>query len=359
MRPVASESEIRWVLHEAAKYLDPEFQVRREDVLSAWSGIRPLAMDPHAPPEANTSGVSRDHLISHNPKTGTVFISGGKWTTYREMAEDAIDKVIEVAGLQSAVKNKSTTLQRHLIGYRGYTNNLTIQLIQEFGVASSIAERLSKAYGGRARDVLLIARDELGSKGRGDKIAPGLPYIKAEIIYATRFEWACHATDILARRTRLAFLNKSAAVLSIPTIVELMGKELKWNTARKKAETAYALDYMNQFGGSVATVQRPSEVARVATPADIEAAFKQADRSKTGYLEDIDVMLASELLHHKLTLDEVSACMDSSSTKDNGTINLAEFIAWWNSESKNPVLVEMKEHLAAADELKGTGVFFG
>lgn len=85
MRPEASEVEIQWVLNEAGKYLNPEFPLRREDVLSAWSGIRPLAMDPFA--TQSTSQVSRDHLISVNPKTGVVFISGGKWTTYREMAE--------------------------------------------------------------------------------------------------------------------------------------------------------------------------------------------------------------------------------------------------------------------------------
>jgi glycerol-3-phosphate dehydrogenase len=83
MQPVASEEEIQWVLKEAGKYLNPEFPIRRQDVLSAWSGIRPLANDPFQ--AASTSQASRDHLISVNPKTSTVFISGGKWTTYREV----------------------------------------------------------------------------------------------------------------------------------------------------------------------------------------------------------------------------------------------------------------------------------
>lgn len=84
MRPQPLEEEILWVLHEASKYISPELQLRRQDVLSAWSGIRPLAVDPHATGN-NTSGVSRDHIISHNAKTNVVFLSGGKWTTYREM----------------------------------------------------------------------------------------------------------------------------------------------------------------------------------------------------------------------------------------------------------------------------------
>lgn len=79
---VYSSQEIKWLLHEASKYLNPELRLRRQDVLSAWSGIRPLARDPHA---TSTATASRDHVISHNPASGIVFISGGKWTTFREM----------------------------------------------------------------------------------------------------------------------------------------------------------------------------------------------------------------------------------------------------------------------------------
>jgi glycerol-3-phosphate dehydrogenase len=99
MRPVPDESvinsyflavlishmwykEILWLLNEASKYISPELQLRRQDVLSAWAGIRPLAKDPQA---QSTAAVSRDHVVSHNPDTSVVFVSGGKWTTYREM----------------------------------------------------------------------------------------------------------------------------------------------------------------------------------------------------------------------------------------------------------------------------------
>jgi glycerol-3-phosphate dehydrogenase len=74
--------EIQWLLSEASKYLSPELQFRRKDVLCAWAGIRPLASDPHS---SGTASVSRDHVISHNPETDVVFISGGKWTTFRQM----------------------------------------------------------------------------------------------------------------------------------------------------------------------------------------------------------------------------------------------------------------------------------
>ena len=85
MRPECDESEIKWVLSEAAKYLSPELSVRRQDVLSAWSGVRPLVLDPNTSPDAKTASASRDHVIFHNPESGIVFAAGGKWTTYREM----------------------------------------------------------------------------------------------------------------------------------------------------------------------------------------------------------------------------------------------------------------------------------
>jgi glycerol-3-phosphate dehydrogenase len=80
--PGPPEDEIKWLLTEVGKYLSPELRVRRTDVLSAWQGWRPLASDPHAAPGAP---ISRDHIISTNPQTGITFITGGKWTTYREM----------------------------------------------------------------------------------------------------------------------------------------------------------------------------------------------------------------------------------------------------------------------------------
>ncbi len=80
--PSPPEEEIRWILKEVGKYLSPELRVRRSDVLSAWQGFRPLATDPHAAPG---SPVSRDHVISTNPRSRITFITGGKWTTYREM----------------------------------------------------------------------------------------------------------------------------------------------------------------------------------------------------------------------------------------------------------------------------------
>ena len=88
-----------------------------------------------------------------------------------------------------------------------------------------------------------ISREELGELGRGGRLVPGYPYLEAEVIYAVRHEWAVYADDIIARRTRLAFLNKNAALRSIPRVVELMAPELGWDEDRQ-LEERYELGVM-------------------------------------------------------------------------------------------------------------------
>jgi glycerol-3-phosphate dehydrogenase len=93
--PNPPEDEVEWLLAECRTYLSPDLKIRRSDVLSAWRGWRPLAVDPHAPPDAP---ASRDHVISENPETGVIFVAGGKWTTWREMAEEVVDRVVGEKG---------------------------------------------------------------------------------------------------------------------------------------------------------------------------------------------------------------------------------------------------------------------
>jgi glycerol-3-phosphate dehydrogenase len=108
--PGPPQDEINWILNECKRYLSPDLKVRRSDVLSAWRGWRPLAADPNAPPGAP---VSRDHVISENDETGIIFIAGGKWTTWRLMAEQVVDRVVGPKGPHC------TTLDVNLFGHEG------------------------------------------------------------------------------------------------------------------------------------------------------------------------------------------------------------------------------------------------
>ena len=124
--PHASEEDIRWVLEEVRSYLSPDIKVRRGDVLSAWSGLRPLVRNPGA---ASTEGLVRSHMICVSG-SGLLTIAGGKWTTYRAMAEETIDKAVEIFGLQGKVKGGCITESLRLVGSDGWSRNMFIGLIQ-------------------------------------------------------------------------------------------------------------------------------------------------------------------------------------------------------------------------------------
>ena len=124
--PRASEEDIRWLLEEVRNYLSPDIKVRRGDVLSAWSGLRPLVRNPGA---ASTEGLVRNHMI-HVSDSGLLTIAGGKWTTYRAMAEETIDTAIKSFGLSGKVKNGCITDTLRLVGSDGWSRNMFIGLIQ-------------------------------------------------------------------------------------------------------------------------------------------------------------------------------------------------------------------------------------
>lgn len=162
-------------------------------------------------------------------------IAGGKWTTYRAMAMETVDKAIEVFGLKPT--DVCHTDKVMLIGSKGYSSTMFIRLVQEFGMDTEVANHLGNSYGSRAWAVSQIEdATRVSWPTYGNRIAPNYPYIESEIRYAVRQEYACTAIDVLARRTRLAFLNAEAALQALPRVIEIMSEELKWDKARQKEE---------------------------------------------------------------------------------------------------------------------------
>lgn len=132
-QPRAQEEDIRWVLEEVRRYLSPDIKVRRGDVLSAWSGLRPLVRNPSA---SSTEGLVRNHMI-HVSKSGLLTIAGGKWTTYRAMSEETVDMAIKTFELEGRVKNVCVTEHLRLVGSEGWSRNMFIGLIQRVSLACS------------------------------------------------------------------------------------------------------------------------------------------------------------------------------------------------------------------------------
>ncbi len=170
--PVPREEDIQWLLKESGKFFKSEFKLSREDVRSAWSGIRPLAIDPsHAHAGKDGGGgdvVSRDHIVHYDERSGTVLVAGGKWTTYRHMAQDAVDAVLRSPSFKYPLYRECSTLSTHLVGYEGYSNDLPARLVKEFDISERLAAHLAGSYGGRSRDVLKVARSMKNGDGDGD-----------------------------------------------------------------------------------------------------------------------------------------------------------------------------------------------
>ena len=171
------------------------------EILSIWSGQRPLAREL----AGKTSQISRDHRILIS-ESGLVTITGGKWTTYRRMGEDAIDQASEVASLE---KRPSATVSLKLHGWMEIPNGQPAWE-QVYGADLPSLQKLSDE------------RPELN-----ELIHPTLPYRLREVVWAARYEMARTVEDVLARRTHALFLNARAAIEAAPEVASLLGKELK------------------------------------------------------------------------------------------------------------------------------------
>jgi glycerol-3-phosphate dehydrogenase len=201
IEPVAMEQEIEFILATAGQYLTKA--PTREDVLSVFAGIRPLV---RASKTASTASLSRDHVIEID-RCGLVTICGGKWTTYRHMAEECVDQAATLAQLPEE------PCVTHHLRIHGFHESAA-----EFG---SLA-----VYGSDAPEIRRLIDDD---PGLGERLHLALPYVKAEVIWAARHEMARTVEDTLARRMRALFLNARAAVAVAPAVADLMAAELGWN----------------------------------------------------------------------------------------------------------------------------------
>ncbi|MDR2786745.1 MAG: FAD-dependent oxidoreductase [Candidatus Accumulibacter sp.] len=227
--PRAQENEIEYVLRHINRYFD--LSVGRGDVLAAWSGLRPLVKFDAS---ANTAQQVREHLLMHSP-SGLITMAGGKWTSYRKMAEEAVDQAIASAGLRAS--GPCRTLDLKLIGAEHFSPDIFRVLTRDYGIDEEVARHLQNAFGDQAPSVARLAES-----GFSARLHPDHPYIEAEVIYAARHEFAQRASDALTRRTSLAIVDNAAARAALPRVVELMAGELGWDGERRQQETALAVE---------------------------------------------------------------------------------------------------------------------
>jgi glycerol-3-phosphate dehydrogenase len=205
--PRPLEEEVSFLLEHASRYLarDP----RREDVLSVYVGLRPLVRAPEG--SEKTAFLSRDHHIFESP-SGLVTIVGGKWTTYRRMGEDVVDRAARVGGLEL---HPSTTAELRLHGAPP----------DEAVVHSTLGtpSEMLAAYGTDAAAVRQLAEEDAAL---AVPLHPRLPYLMAEVVWAARHEMARTLEDVLARRTRALVLDARAALEAAPAVAAVLAAEL-------------------------------------------------------------------------------------------------------------------------------------
>jgi len=210
LEPKPFEEEIQFILETASQYLHKA--PTRADVLSVFVGIRPLVKSGDS---KLTSALSRDHTI-HIDASGLITTTGGKWTTYRHMAEDTVTQAAELARLP---EKDCVTRTLNIHGYH--------QNAERFGALS--------VYGSDAWAIQDLMREDATLS---TPLHPALPYTGAEVVWAVRAEMARSLEDVLARRLRALFLNVNAAIDMAPRVAALMARELSWDAARTSREIA-------------------------------------------------------------------------------------------------------------------------
>lgn len=245
--PAATAADIDYILERVNEVL--RVPLTRDDVEGVFAGLRPLLSGE----SDETSKLSREHIVAHSVP-GLVVVAGGKWTTYRVMAKDAIDEA--TAALDGTIP-ACVTEHISLLGAEGYQAawNKRRKIARAFGVHTARIEHLLNRYGVLTDELLdlIIARPEL------QEPLPGADdYIAAEVVYAATHEGAIHIEDVLARRTRISIEAWDRGVAAAPVVADLMAAELGWDAERTQWEVDH---YVRRVEAEIASQEQPDDVS--------------------------------------------------------------------------------------------------
>ena len=258
--PAASQKDIDYLLNEVNKVL--AVPLSEADVQGVYAGLRPLL---HGESEA-TSQLSREHAVSTSIP-GLVVVAGGKYTTYRVMAKDAVDAVADAlkTDLDRAVP-KCTTEEVPLLGADGYRAlwNQRHHLADEYGLSLSRIEHLLNRYGSLSVELLELIKAD---PGLGEPLNGADTYLRAEVRYAASHEGARHLDDALARRTHISIETFDRGTGVAEEVADLMGEVLGWSKKQKAREVDH---YLNRVAAEVQSQDMPddetADAARMGAP---------------------------------------------------------------------------------------------
>jgi glycerol-3-phosphate dehydrogenase len=215
--------EVKYLLRHLNRYLAQP--VTADQIVSGMVGVRPLVSSSES---RSTKKIARTHTVELDSKSGLISIMGGKWTTYRAMAQDTIDAVQECLGVPIS---QCRTLSHMLLGSDGYSMDYWQTLTKLDGVTESTARHLARQFGTRASNVMALAREE------PDLAAPlvaGLAPVRAEVVFGIRDEMAVSIEDILSRRIGLQAHSWKHAIRTAPEAAGLLARELGWSEKGKQ-----------------------------------------------------------------------------------------------------------------------------
>ena len=220
---IVQRSEAEYLIRHLNAYVDRPFSLNQ--ITSGIAGLRPLVRS-KGPKE--TKNLVRDDELEIDESSGLISILGGKWTTYRAMAEETIDAAQKCL---DGVVTRSLTAHRRLSGSEGYDVNYPRTLVKEFGIAADTAHHLSEKFGTVASTVLALT---LANPRLLSRIIPDSPAILAEVVYGIRCEMATSIEDILARRIGLQLFSWRDAIVAAPIVAPFLADELGWSQTQMK-----------------------------------------------------------------------------------------------------------------------------
>ena len=228
--PIATRKDVNYIINQANRVLEPK--LNQNQVIGVFAGLRPLISTNE---DSKTTDLSREHVVDH-PVPGFVSIAGGKYTTYRVMAEDAIDAA--VVDLKRLTPD-SCTESLAIVGADGYSvlKNQKVGIAKSYGVSESTVEHLLNRYGSLFVEVLEATQS---NPKLMKPLIENLPYIGGEIRYAVTHEGAISISDVLSRRTRINFEAPDQGRSIVNEVAEIIAEPLGWSKEeREKSISEY------------------------------------------------------------------------------------------------------------------------
>lgn len=227
-RPTANARDIDYVIGEANAVL--AHPISRDDVIGTWAGLRPL-LQPGTMDGTESAKVSREHTVA-SPAPGLTVIAGGKFTTYRVMARDAVDFALGAVGAAAQPSVTKTLPLTGAVGLRAAESELRA-LRERFAWSASLADHLLHRYGADIRDIVTVCEND---PSMAIPLEAAAAYLRAEIVYAITHEGALHLDDIMLRRTRMGYEYEAHALAALDEVSAIAAEHLGWTARQRQAE---------------------------------------------------------------------------------------------------------------------------